>query len=201
MTTTNQDSPAEVLERFESAQPKLQIFYEMAVNYFRCKCLDKKNLERRPPVALCLRDPDHVFTIKPGFRSPRKRLVDGILTIVEYGQMDFDTIYIDCVSVTEMPSQSGRPILQHNHACKLRINKAGELTCSGNWYFQYAPIAVHGFVDIVKEFVLFPWLILGRSKDNCCCCGKPLMDETSRSRGVGPECLRNAALCFGQPPK
>ena len=50
------------------AQAKLQKCYDMAVNYFRCMCRDKTNLERRPPVAHCLRDPDHVFTQKPGLR-------------------------------------------------------------------------------------------------------------------------------------
>ena len=201
MTTTNHDSPTEVLERYAQAQPKLKTFYDMAVNYFRCKCLDKTNLERRPPVALCLRDPDHVFTIKPGFKSPRKRLVNGVETIIEYGQMDFDTIYIDCVSITETPSQNGGAMLQHHRACKLRLNESGQLTSSGSWYYRFAPIAVHEFVNTARGFVLFPWQIFGRSKDRCCCCRKPLVDETSRSRGIGPECLRHAALCFGESPK
>jgi len=201
MTTSNHDEPAEVLERFAQAKPKLERFYDMAVNYFRCKCLDKTNLERRPPVALCLRDPDHVFTVKPGFKHPRKRLVDGSVTIVEYGQMEFETVYIDCVSITEMPSQSGRPVLKHTKACKLRLDESGQLSQHGTWYYRYAPIAVHEFVNVVSDFILFPWQIFGRSKDNCCCCRKPLTDDTSRSRGIGPECLRSAALCFGEPVK
>lgn len=201
MTTSNYHSPAEVLEHFESAQPKLQTFYDMAVNYFRCKCLDKTDLERRPPVALCLRDPDHVYTVKPGFQSPKKKLVDGYVTFIEYGQMEFHTLYIDCVSITEKPSESGRPILQHHRACKLKLKEDGQLTWSGTWHHRFAPIAVHEFVETVKDFVLFPWMIFGRSKDRCCCCGRWLTDDTSRSRGIGPECLRSAALCFGQPQK
>lgn len=58
MTTSNHDEPAEVLERYLQAQPKMEKFYDMAVNYFKCKCLDKTKVERCPPVALCLRDPD-----------------------------------------------------------------------------------------------------------------------------------------------
>lgn len=78
MTEAHHQPPAEVLERYAAAQPKLQKLYDMAVNYFQCKCLDKTNLERRPPVALSLRDPDHVFTIKPGFKQPKKVFhVDG----------------------------------------------------------------------------------------------------------------------------
>lgn len=202
MTAHNLQAPAEVLDRYVQEKLKLEKFYDMAVNYFRCKCLDKTNLERRPPVALCLRDLDHVFTIKPGFKKPRKHFhVDGSVTVEEYGQMQFETVYIECVSLTEMPPQNGRPVLKHQKACKLRLNEAGELTWSGRWYPRFAPIAVHEFVNTVKGFILFPWQIFERSKDHCCCCRKPLTDETSRSRGIGPECLQNAAICFGEPMK
>lgn len=202
MTTSNHDEPAEVLERYLQAQPKMEKFFDMAVNYFRCKCLDKTNLERCPPVALCLRDPDHVFTVKPGFLSPRKRRQkDGSLTIVEYGQMQFESVYIDCVSITELPPQNGLPVLKHTKACKLRLDESGQLSQHGTWYYRDAPIAVHEFVNVVSDFILFPWQILSRSKESCCCCRKPLTDDTSRSRGIGPECLRSAALCFGEPPK
>ena len=202
MNDYDPQAPAEVLGRCVQETPKLQKFFDMAVNYFQCKCLDKTNLERCPPVALCLRDPDHVFTIKPGFKKPRKHFhLDGNVTIEEYGQMQFETVYIDCVSITEMPPQNGRPVLKHQKACKLRLNEAGELTWSGTWYPRYAPIAVHEFVNTVKDFILFPWQIFGRSKDRCCCCRKLLTDGISRSRGIGPECLRSAALCFGEPTK
>lgn len=202
MTAHNPQAPAEVLDRFVQEKLKLQKFYDMAVNYFRCKCLDKTNLERRPPVALCLRDPDHVFTIKPGFKQPRKHFhLDGSVTIEEYGQMQFDTIHIDCVSIIEMPPPKGRPILQHQRACKLRLNGAGQLSRSGVWYYRFAPVALHEFISTVNDFILFPWQVFGRSKDNCCCCGKRLTDDSSRAKGIGPECLRNAALCFGEPVK
>ena len=201
-TTSNHDQPAEVLKRYAQANFKLEKFFDMSVNYFRCKCLDKTNLERRPPVSLCLRDPDHVFTVRPGFLSPKKRRQqNGSVTIEEYGQMQFETVYIDCVSITELPSQNGRAILKHTNACKLQLDESGQLSQHGTWYYRYAPIAVHEFVNVVSEFILFPWQILSRSKDRCCCCGKWLTDDISRSRGIGPECLRTAALCFGEPTK
>lgn len=202
MTISNPDRPAEVLERYLHTQPKMQKFFDMSVNYFRCKCLDKTNLERRPPVSLILRDPDHVFTMRPGFKTPKKVFhAGGIVTIEEYGQMQFDTVYIDCVSITELPPQNGRPVLKHTKACKLRLAQSGQLSHHGTWYYRDAPIAVHEFVNVVSDFISFPWQILSRSKDRCCCCGKWLTDDISRSRGIGPECLRSAALCFGEPTK
>jgi hypothetical protein len=190
------NSPLEVISRFDAEKPRLQIFYDMAVNYFRCKCLDKHNLERRPPVALCLRDPDYVFTLKPGFTKPMK--FGG--RIIKYGEMLYDSVYIDCVSITEIPSKD-RPILKHEKVCSLRLAANGQLSSKGGWSFRDAPIAVHEFVNVAKDFVLFPWQVFGRSTDYCCCCRKYLTDDTSRSRGIGPECLRSAALCFGVPPK
>jgi hypothetical protein len=35
--------------------------------------------------------------------------------------------------------------------------------------------------------------VLARSRDRCCICGRKLTDELSCSRGIGPECYRNAA--------
>jgi len=100
-----------------------------------------------------------------------------------------------------MPPQNSRPVLQHHRACKLRLNEAGQLVWSGAWYHRFAPVAVHEFINTVSDFILFPWQVFGRSKNKCCCCGKGLTDDISRSRGVGPECLRSAALCFGEPVK
>ena len=97
MTTPNPNGPSEVLGRYDQARPRLQKFHDMKVNYFRCKCLDKTNLERRLPVSLCLRDPDHVFTLNPGYRSARKRRQqDGSMIFEEYGQMQFDSVYNHC---------------------------------------------------------------------------------------------------------
>ncbi|HBJ33420.1 MAG TPA: hypothetical protein DDZ51_01405 [Planctomycetaceae bacterium] len=191
---------AEALERYAQGNLKLEKFFDMTVNYFRCKCFDRTNLERRPPVSLCLRDPDHVFTLKPGYRSATKRRQqDGSMVFKEYGQMQFESVYIDCVSITELPPQDGRQVLQHTKACKLRLDESGRLSHHGAWYYRYAPSAVDEFVKVVNEFILFPWQILSRSKNRCCCCGKWLTDDVSRSRGIGPECLRSAALCFGEP--
>ena len=193
--------PADVLGRNAPARPELEKLHDMAASYFRCKCPDETALERRPPVALGLRGPGHVFTAKPGFRKPRKRLgVDGSVAIVEYGRLDTESVYIDCVGVIEMPPQDGRPVLRHQKACNLRLDAAGQLSQSGTWYYRYAPAAVREFLRVAETFTTSPWQVFARSVDNCCCCGRALTDGTSRSRGVGPECLRSAALCFGAEP-
>jgi hypothetical protein len=32
--------------------------------------------------------------------------------------------------------------------------------------------------------------VFGRQADKCCCCGRALTDVVSRTRGIGPECVR-----------
>lgn len=202
MTEIDTVAPTEVLERYSHVNHRLQKFFDMTINYFRCKCLDKTNLERCPPVALCLRDPDHVFTMKPGYKSANKRRQqDGAVIVEEYGQMLYDTVYIDCISINQMPPQNGRTVLRHTKACKLRLDEQGQLTHHGIWYYRYAPSAVDEFIKLVNDFILFPWQVFSRSESRCCCCGRWLTDDVSRSRGIGPECLRSAALCFGEPAK
>ncbi|WP_437194633.1 DUF6011 domain-containing protein [Planctomicrobium sp. SH527] len=58
--------------------------------------------------------------------------------------------------------------------------------------------AAENLVELTKFFLLFPDQVFARSKDRCCCCGRPLTDEISRARGIGPECLRVVNLCWQQ---
>jgi hypothetical protein len=54
-------------------------------------------------------------------------------------------------------------------------------------------------IDVMREFLDDHCIVFARSHDNCCCCGKGLTDELSRSRGIGPECIKKINWCaFGQ---
>lgn len=46
------------------------------------------------------------------------------------------------------------------------------------------------FCRIIRDFVQDPLAVLGRNSDNCGICGRCLTDGASRSRGIGPECIR-----------
>lgn len=45
-------------------------------------------------------------------------------------------------------------------------------------------------VDTLRDFVTDARAVLARNRANCCVCGRALTDELSRSRGVGPECVK-----------
>jgi hypothetical protein len=60
---------------------------------------------------------------------------------------------------------------------------------------------VRRIVAVASDFLTDARAVLGRSLSYCCLCGRHLTDETSCSRGVGPECLRRTeaiAALYGQ---
>jgi hypothetical protein len=46
-------------------------------------------------------------------------------------------------------------------------------------------------VNLAGEFLADPEAAFARSADHCCVCGKTLTEPLSRSRGIGPECMRH----------
>lgn len=51
----------------------------------------------------------------------------------------------------------------------------------------------------MEDYLRDPRAVLARSHDNCCCCGRRLTDELSRSRGIGPECIKTiGSMMYGQ---
>jgi hypothetical protein len=59
-------------------------------------------------------------------------------------------------------------------------------------YRRSAEEDVHRVVQTIRSFLSDRRAVLARSHDNCCVCGRALTDELSRSRGIGPECIKVA---------
>jgi hypothetical protein len=45
-------------------------------------------------------------------------------------------------------------------------------------------------LDTAHDLLMDPADVFSRQADKCCCCGKALTDVVSRTRGIGPECIR-----------
>jgi hypothetical protein len=45
-------------------------------------------------------------------------------------------------------------------------------------------------VAVLDDFLTDRRQVFARSHDNCCVCGRSLADEQSKSRGIGPECVK-----------
>jgi hypothetical protein len=69
------------------------------------------------------------------------------------------------------------------------------------WYHSTAEADLRRCLNTMTAFVEDGRSVLARSNANCCVCGKGLTDELSRSRGIGPECLRLLDWFTFTPPK
>lgn len=198
-------TPNETAEYFQR-QINLPVLKDMLTTFFQAKASEKgDDLMRRPPVAIRLLDGgDHVYTIRPGWKSPsvryrEKQTSDRKLPlsaatfgerfekIQQFGRFQFDKLYVDAI--------------HQNHGKCATFNFDDTKLSLTSWYHTRYFEALENFAQTSKEFVLFPWQVLSRSKDHCCICGKNLTDEISRGRGIGPDCLRVVSNCFGQPVK
>ena len=183
----------------------LPLFKEMLTTFFKAKASDKGNqLLRRPQIAVRLLDgEEHVYTIRPGWKSPTTRLYEkdkfvpnpsdlvldpnvrgGLyVRVQEFGKLDFNNLFVDAIHQ------------EHGKCARFSFDDA--CLTMRSWHPSRYFEALNKFAETTKDFIFQPWLVFGRGKDRCCICSKPLTDEISRGRGVGPECLRQVSNCFG----
>ena len=66
------------------------------------------------------------------------------------------------------------------------------------WSHQHGEMALETMTGTMAEFVEDPAVVLARSSNRCCLCGRRLTDEVSRGRGVGPECIQKYHSAFSR---
>ena len=162
-----------------------EILRDLAILELRENCVaffldasQGKTYSRKPPLALRLPHGDYVIVVKPTTtRSNGVRVNDhGVL--------------IECLKECKDAVENKFPVrmlavLVETSAKKMR------------WYFNgKSEEAAMALVEMAKLFVADPQSVIARNTNNCCCCGKPLRDEVSRARGVGPECLTKMGVFF-----
>jgi hypothetical protein len=62
--------------------------------------------------------------------------------------------------------------------------------------YRSAPDDARRIVGTIREFLEDSRVVLARGCDHCAICGRGLTDELSRSRGIGPECIKVAPFLF-----
>lgn len=150
----------------------LETLRQCLVEYFGIRFAESesKPYYRRPPFALRLPHGDYVFVAKPTIS-----VSGGIVTLT-------DGLEIESLRV-----------LDDRHSCTvLNITVRPDEIRKTRWKcdVSLSVDAAENLVELSKFFLLFPDQVFARSKDRCCCCGKPLTDEQSRCRGIGPDCLK-----------
>jgi hypothetical protein len=77
---------------------------------------------------------------------------------------------------------------------KLDFQDTGPRAFRAGSLYRSAADDARRLVETIREFLGDARAVLSRGCDHCCICGRPLTDELSRSRGIGPECIRKADI-------
>jgi hypothetical protein len=154
----------------------LFLLRKMCVEFFQLTSAGKV-YPRRPPIAVRLPYNDFIFVVKPCTRRRGKEVtVDDRGILIEVLRRQYD-------------SKIG-PVSRKG----IKIVIEGEARFSSRWKDEGKNIEeVRALVELAEQFHLDPLTVMRRNADRCCCCGKVLIDEVSRCRGIGPECLKHVS--------
>lgn len=166
---------AEVKELCERQSHVLGPLQENMQDYFQWRVQeDGKEYWRRPQIGLKLDLADgKVLAIRPGWQpSSHERGQDDISGVVIYEKVHLE-------------------LLAPGKLLSLRL-EPGNIYLCGNVFLDMNTNKAH-LQDILKaahHLLTAPWETFSSQADRCCCCHKGLSDIVSRTRGIGPECIR-----------
>jgi hypothetical protein len=169
----------EGLEIGESVSDPVLIEFRDACVTFFLEASRGKVYHRRPPLALRLPHDDFVIVVKPTTTHCHDDvMVDDRGIVIEVLRRCPDAVgnKFPVKMLRVMVEETARPKMWRLRGEGIRAAKA--------------------LIEMAKDFLNAPRSVIERNKDNCCCCGKSLRDETSRARGVGPECLTKMGVFF-----
>jgi hypothetical protein len=141
----------------------------------------EKPVKRRPNISLRLIDesePRAKLSILPFWRSTPT-------------SQSFDVERLRYELLTEsvvMPIPDG-PVKKYAKRINLTTRTNGFLVQTGTIRASAAE-DVARVVKLVRDFTEDAKAVIARSSKNCVICGRGLVDEVSRARGIGPECYK-----------
>jgi hypothetical protein len=160
----------------------LALFYERCVGFFEERTDECQGRKRQPSYALRLIMPGEPFArmvIKAEWVRRERRLDSGTLSVDVIWNYDGDPRFLDLARTLRL--------YLHRDGFRLRY-----------WRFDDPGVqSAQRLLATVRGFLDEPEKVFGLSQDNCCCCGKALTDEHSRSRGIGPDCLKKSEWLKG----
>jgi hypothetical protein len=142
----------------------------------------------RPNIGLRLLTPDQAQTlaVRPGWRKGRR---DGDVRI--RGVLQLDRVELELLTKGRLTMRI--ILVEGQPAEPRRVVLDPELRRHG----------LRSLVAVCHGFLMDPQVVMARSSDNCVNCGKGLSDDVSRTRGIGPECIRrfNRLLDYQNRPR
>jgi Family of unknown function (DUF6011) len=154
------------------AIPQVCRFREMLTAYFEQE-QPVEVLTRRPQIGFRLPHGEYIFSARP-YWSARHKVIDPEIVLVEALRVALD--------------DRGRHSATRKKVVCLTLGPMQSKWTS--WNHVHGQDALDNCVEMVRYFVLRPQDVFRRASDHCCCCGRQLRDQLSRTRGIGPECLQ-----------
>jgi hypothetical protein len=149
----------------------LQALGRIAEGFFRERSAGE-SFSRRPNLSIRLvapGSPPARLIVYPEWRSSAKQL---------------NPSHVQIELVVDRLAESGR------RAWEIRLSVKDGAVKEMGFSYRHGEQAAERVGEIVRAFVDDPFAVFAQSADHCCMCGRPLIDEVSRARGIGPECLQ-----------
>ncbi len=139
--------------------------------------------ERRPTIGLRLQLPGKkTLAIRPGWSPPRRRHAEDAADPRRFGKLHLDAVTLELLGPGKLLTVTlteGKPPRSGNVFTEMRQNV----------------VNLDTILSTAHDLLMDPMEVFSRQADRCCCCSKPLTDVVSRTRGIGPECVRKFG-CF-----
>jgi hypothetical protein len=167
----------------EENAPLLQSFRSKVASLFRIMLEDSKPpFKRKPPISLrliCDGDPPAKLIVHPQWDRYDKT-TNPEFVCCELLQERFRTVGGQRVKQfgEQLAFNIGDKPQYLNHRPRVGL------------MYETGELDARRAIKIIREFVDDHRVVFARSHDHCCICGKGLTDELSRSRGIGPECIK-----------
>ncbi|HEX4144540.1 MAG TPA: DUF6011 domain-containing protein [Pirellulales bacterium] len=172
MVSTIQHQTINDLVQSALTVPQVCHFRQMLTAYFEQE-QPVEVLVRRPQIGFRLPHGEYIFSVRP-YWSACHKVIDPEIVLVEALRVALD--------------ERGRHSATRRKVVRLTLGPTHSKWTL--WNHVHGQDALDNFIEMVRYFVLRPQDVFRRASDHCCCCGRRLQDQLSRTRGIGPECLQ-----------
>jgi hypothetical protein len=190
--------------RFDALREYVQTFFLTAIHTI---CQEKgwaePEYQVRPPLGLRLEAQGEgvplTIAMRPGWR-PGRRWYEDVCHPVEGGLPRQErvarkapgTLRTERIEVEVLT----KPVLLHVNLVEGHLPKVRTL-CNDDTLRRASLRALDAKAH---DLLMDPMRLFSEQSDHCCCCGKVLTDVVSRTRGIGPECIRHFGVWTLKPP-
>ena len=163
----------------------LETFRIQMTALFEAMCEGQHKFSRRPNISLRLitdSDPPGKVIVLPRFLKGYRE---------ELGHLHNCNQTIELLEETSLKikDQEGKQFQKRLDVdnCLMKSPEVGAI-------YRSAMTDAQRIVSTIRDFLDDRRAVLARNCNHCCICGRGLTDELSRSRGIGPECIKSTNI-------